>query len=548
MIKSPAPSPHALSRAERCWLAIAIALTLIVVNLPYLLGALRPGDAPFSGVVMATADMYSYFAKMRVGAGGSLLYHNAYAVEPHRATALFQPYLLLGRLAAGRAGARVPIGRLALAFHLARVALSVPYLLLLYHTVALFLAGPRRRRIAWLLAVYGSGLAWVAVLVSGNPMVFGGPLELYVGEVTGFLALMTLPHILLARAAMLGGLLLLVRAVESGRAWRAGLAGACWLLMADAVPFYLIGAAGLVGAWMLFRWQQRRAFPLRLMLYGMLAGLPGGAFAVLNLILMAGDPVYAAWSAQNSLPLPPVLSLLSSFGLQAAIAAPAAVAVLRRRMPRADLLVGWALAALLLMATPVPYRLRLVEGLFVPLSVLVVIGFSAALQRASWLAQRAAAVVLAALLLPSCGLVVGGAAAVALNGWEPATRDAATADVLECLRRQSPPGAVVLSAEPTGGMLPAAAPVRAVLGHGFETPDHDRKAAEVAAFYGSGMTDAGRIALLDRYDVRYVVLGPAERAAGRQTLTAAGEPFDPAALSLEAACPTGGAIVFERVQ
>lgn len=542
MSEPPATPPHALSATERRWLTAAIALTLILINLPYLLGVLRASDAPFTGVVMATADMYSYFTKMRIGAGGSLLYRNAYAVEPHPATWLFQPYLLLGRLAAGRAGARVAIGRLAWAFHLARIALSVPYLVLLYHIVGLFLTRPHQRRVAWLLAIYGSGLAWIAVLISGNPMVFGGPLELYVGEVTGFLALMTLPHILLARAAMYGGILLLVRAIERGEVWRAGLAGACWLLMTNAVPFYIVSAAGLVGAWMLFRWQQRRTFPLRLMLYGLLAGLPGGAFAALNLVLMAGDPVYASWSAQNSLPLPPALSLLSSFGLQIAIAVPAAVFALRQRMPRADLLVGWALAGPVLMLIPVPYRLRLIEGFFVPLSVLMVIGLHAVLQHTSWLTQRAAAVMLAALLLPSFGLVAGGATVIAANGWEPAVLNADTAHVLEYLRGQSPAGSIVLSAESTGEMLPAAAPVRTVLGHGFETPDHDRKAAEVAAFYGSGMTDAQRINLLNHYSVHYVVLGPAERA------TAGGEPFSPGQLGLREVYASGGTILYEWVQ
>ena len=68
--------------------------------------------------------------------------------------------------------------------------------------------------------------------------------------------------------------------------------------------------------------------------------------------------------------------------------------------------------------------------------------------------------------------------------------------------------------EQVGLIAPSRAPVRVVLGHGFETPYYARKAAEVAAFYGNGPTEAERRDLLVKYGVRYVWWGPDEHALG----------------------------------
>ena len=75
-------------------------------------------------------------------------------------------------------------------------------------------------------------------------------------------------------------------------------------------------------------------------------------------------------------------------------------------------------------------------------------------------------------------------------------------------------GSVLLSSERVELIAPSRASVRVALGHGFKTPYYTRKVAEVAAFYGNGMTEAERRDLLAKYNVRYVWRGPDERALG----------------------------------
>jgi hypothetical protein len=512
-------------RAERRWLAAASALTLLLTSLPCLIGlALSRPEHPFTGVLLGVEDLYSYYAKMRVGAGGALLFQNAYAVEPHSGALGYSFYLLLGRLAAGGMGSRVPIGRLIAVYHTARALLGIPLLALLYRVAALFVEDVRQRRLAWLLAVWGGGLGWLALLISGDVLAFGGLLDLYVGEVSTYLPLLALPHLLLARAALLGGLLCLVRAVESG-AWRWALgAGLCWLLMAAVIPFYIGAAGGIVGGWLIARAALARRMDWRIVTRGLAAGLPGAALVLASYALIAGDPVYASWLAQNRLPLPSLPAFASTFGVAIALAAFGARAALRARLPRTDLLVGWALASPLLMLAPVPFRLRLIEGFFIPLSVLAAVGFASIVRAWAPAARRAALAALLMLALPSGLLLLFGASALALTPAPPAYADPALLPSLDWLRAQAPAGAVVLAPQEAGVMLPAYAPVRVVIGHGFETPFYAEKEAAAAAFFGGELDAAQQRALLDRYGVDYIY-SQGEQAAAFLT---AGGPFEAA--------------------
>jgi len=80
--------------------------------------------------------------------------------------------------------------------------------------------------------------------------------------------------------------------------------------------------------------------------------------------------------------------------------------------------------------------------------------------------------------------------------------------------RNSP---LVLSDMETGLVLPALAPVRALLGHITNMKDRPEKEQYAAAFFGPGGTDALRRAVLARYAVDYVWWGRGEdRYGGRR--------------------------------
>ena len=112
--------------------------------------------------------------------------------------------------------------------------------------------------------------------------------------------------------------------------------------------------------------------------------------------------------------------------------------------------------------------------------------------------------------------------------------------VLAWLEEHAPPDSVVLSSFEQGNVLPAYADVRVYAGHGPETVDSGRKKTEARAFFGAGMTDDQRAALLAGSRARYVFFGPAEAA-----LCDGSACFNPDALGLERVYSAGNYAIYE---
>lgn len=209
------PGGDEISRAEWRRVALFAVAVMLVTAIPYIIGALAAGAGwTFGGFAFGADDGYSYLAKMRLGARGDWLFTLRYTHEPHGGALLFLPYLLLGKLAAlfvSPPSASLPAA-LIIAFHAARIACGFALILVTYRFIAVFLRGPATRMLALVLIALGGGLGWPLALAGRGDWLGSLPVDFYVPEGYSFLILFGLPHLALARAALLGGLLLLLRA------------------------------------------------------------------------------------------------------------------------------------------------------------------------------------------------------------------------------------------------------------------------------------------------------------------------------------------------
>ncbi len=523
---------HARDITRREW-ALVLAtglLILLALSVPYLIG-LRTStpEMAFGGFLFGLEDAHSYVAKMRFGAWSGPLAGLVYTHEPHRAGLLFLFYQALGRLAAlitGQ-GAAVETPVLIAFYHAARAVTGLALLLMVYRFAADYLDTPRRRLLAWGIAVLGGGLGWTLLVVRGGGDSARLPVDLYIPEAFTLLSLYGIPHLLAARALLLLGWWLLLRALDDGRWRRAAGAGLAWLGMAAIVPFYAALLGVLIAAWLLAQWIAGRRFPAGALRLAALAGALPALALVYYAWLFTSDPVMRAWSAQNRLPSPPVIDYLLAFGPLIAPGLPAAAALLRERLtPRGALLIAWPVVATALVYLPINVQRRLLEGVIVPLAILAALGAARLLERhrAAW---TAALTLLFAALLPSALILLAGGSMAAARPAPPIFHPAAELAALDYLRLNAPPGSLVLSTHESGNALPAYAPVRVYVGHGPETANSAAKDAIALAFFHGGMDDAARRDLLDEIGAAYVWIGPAERPAA-----CAADCFDPAALGL----------------
>ena len=548
------PSRGAISRAEWRRVALFAAAVMLVTTIPYVAGALAAGDGwTFGGFVFGADDGYSYLAKMRLGARGDWLFTLRYTHEPHDGAPLFLPYLLLGKLAAlfvSPASANLPAA-LIVAFHAARITCGFALILITYRFIAAFLRGPATRLLALVLIALGGGLGWLLALAGRGGWLGSLPVDFYVPEGYSFLILFGLPHLALARAALLGGLLLLLRAsappspalppqgekgeslperspsprLRGGRGWGMGGttglrwalgAGLCWTVMGLCVPFFLAVIYAVLGAWGLVAWGRTRRFPWALFWPAAVAALVTLPLLVVSAAAFLSSDVLSTWSAQNRLPSPHPLHYVIGY---AALAAPAAIgwrwAWRRSSLPHL-LLAAWVIAAPVLAYLPVNVQRRLLEGAIVPLGILATAGLRLAFPHKR--AYRRARAALLALTLPTAALLWLGATFTVLSPDRPLFQPSAELRAMDALNRLAPRDAVVLSLKETGNVLPAWTNLKAYVGHGPETVDAGQKEALARQFFAGTLDAAAARDLLAV--VNYIFVGPLEMAEAGDALPA----------------------------
>jgi len=511
------PQPRISRREWRT--AVLYGLLLVgITTLPYVLAGIRAQDGwTFSGFLIGADDGFSYLAKMRLGARGLWDFYLFYT--PEQGTAyplLFLPYIapgwLVGRFLSTADPALPAV--LALVFHALRVLFDLLLIAVLYRFFAAFVRSPRVRGLALVWATLGGGFGWLL-----SPMGFGDwlgslPPELFIPEGFTFLILYSLPHLALARAALLVGLLLVGNDSAAGRLRRMVLAGACWGLVGLAVPFYLTVIYAVLAAWGAAVWLLRRQFPFALLRQAsgaVLLTLPLFAYYAL---VFSGDPLFARWSAQNRLPSPHPLQYLLAYSLILTVAAFGLRWALRRARIHAGaaLLLGWPLLVPLLVYLPINVQRRLSEAVIVPLALLAAVGGRVLARR---IGRRVPRLLLVVASLSSAFLLLGGLFA-ALMLERPVFRPAEERAALLWMNTHLPADSVVLASFDTGNILPVYTDLRPFVGHGPETLYSGDKKAQTELFFGGQMNAAERQALYTRFRIQAIVYGPLERALAPQ--------------------------------
>lgn len=507
-----------IERREWLWVILFAACVLLLTCLPYWLGWSRgSSDRTFGGFIYGIEDDHSYIGKMRLGARGELGFSLFYTSEVHSAEPLiFLPYILPGWVVGHFISPIDPALTPALigVFHLMRILFSALLIGVIYLFTAAFLDKPNERRLATFLAVAAGGLGWLLVLTGNSDPSGALPPEFYIPEGFTWLILLGIPHLALARAALLGGLLLLIMAAYRDRwlIWSVGSA-LCWGVMALSVPFYLPIVYCIVGVWGLACLIRNRRFPTKLFIRAVTAcALTLPLFAYYAYVF-ASNQAFAVWSAQNDLPSPPLIDYVLAYGLIALLAVLALRRVWQNPNMHYRLLVGWIIIVPLLVYLPLNVQRRMSEGVIVPLAILAAITLVKT-PRAIRIPAFATLAASSALLL-LFALVTGGSTNNATVF--PSTSQIAAFNWLAAHGERN---SVILSAVSTGNALPAYTDLRTFMGHGPETLYWREKTDQLQHFYRGELSPQERETLLHHPcapsfecvgAVRYVFYGEAER-------------------------------------
>jgi hypothetical protein len=507
-----------LPHKEKEWVWGFAAVVMLITWLPYLIGFYTQGSNwYFSGFLFGADDGNSYIAKMLTGTFGDWLFRTPYTAYPQRGAFLFFPYLLLGKLVA-------PPGlheQMTALYGTFRIAAGLLVIIATYDFISVFLSEVRWRRLALVLAVLGGGFGWISIFGLSSIFAWNLPPESYLPEAFGFLSIYGLPHLALARALLLWGLrgfLVTPDWYRQKKGWAS--IGLIWagiglfqpIIQATGllvIAFFLAasGAAQLVsqvagreknwGAW------------IRYLKSAIAVGLCAAPVTVYTFLAFRLDPTLRIWESQSPIASPPPLDYLLGYGVALPLALFGLYPLIKKQPWYSGLLAGWLLFAPIAAYAPFSSQRRLLDGFWVALSILAVYGVSILPARRQKLAQG-----WLALAFPMTLFLLTAGFMFALNPTKPLFRPAQEVEAFRYLAANAHTDDVVLAADESANPLPAWAPVHTLLGLGTESLNAPALRPRVACFYSMDCSDNDRQALLQEFNIRYVLWGPGERELG----------------------------------
>lgn len=449
-----------MKSADRMALGIS-AVFLLTVAAPFVYAHYAAdGQHVFGGFLLNPIDGNSYLAKMRQGYEGAWLFKLPYTAQPGDGAAINLYYLFLGHAARW-----FGLG-LIFTLHAARLLGAAAMCAALWKLLGRAL--PETRRVwAFALALFGSGLGWLAVAFGGFTSDF------WVAEAYPFLAAVANAHFPM-------GLALQIYLVTPDARQQPAFRLLAAFVLSVIYPFgWAVAVATLAANAVVARALSSEAAPtMHQATWALLGGLP---YAVYALWIANAHPVLAQWNVQNLTPAPLAWDLALALSPALGLAAFGAYQAVRQRQANLYVLVAWAATCIGLVYFPLGLQRRLISGLFIPLAALAVVGLTGLVRTRGRLRIAIAAVLL--LSLPTNLLILLGGMQAA-RSQEPAlylsTDETAAYDWLD---EQAASETLVLAPEAYGLRLPAYTSQRVWYGHPFETVQAEQHRAELEAFF-----------------------------------------------------------------
>ncbi len=463
-------------------------------------------------------DGNTYLAKMLEGRQGSWVFHLAHTSEQGGDGAVtFVFYLLLGKLAGILNLSNILI------FHLARFLAGLFLLLVSYRFIKLLFNDEIQQRFAFRLVCLAAGLGWALVVFNPTQPDF------WVAEGYTFQSIFANPHFPLATALLILTITESLLAIE-GRSkfgyFKAAVASFC---LGFVHPFLLFSLAGILGLfWLRLTLNNRkinRSSFVALILVG-LAGVPG---PFLTWWGTEHDPLLKQWMQQNQTITLDPLTLLGGYGLLIPLTL-AGVWWVERILPRQKqsekypqqrwlLVTGWLFVTVILLALPLSFSRRFLEGVHLPLCCLATAGYYQLFTKTNQYRLKEKLLVLV-LSLSSLALVVLSIVLLYLpqdNISDPVRfpyLSQGELGAIAWLEQNSRATDAIVTGPVLGNVLPGRVLRPIFYGHSMETIDAEPKFKLLKEFSDKTTNNLTRQQFITSWGLKYLVYGWREQQFG----------------------------------
>jgi hypothetical protein len=511
--------------AEWRWVVLVGSALILTAFAPFIYIVLSGATGTqwqFMGVLHDYPNGATYLSEIMQGNQGAWLVHFQHTPEPHKAMFLDGVYPFLGQITRLIAVSPVFI------YHIARLGITLVMYLAIYQLAASIWMRVRTRRLFFLLVSFGAGFGWLAALLTGKTTF---P-DLVAPEMFPFQSSLVSIHVPLGIACLTLLASIIITMFRPGAQEEPDMnnggpiAAVLGLVLVLVYPeAFVVFAITLVAYVVAFCVIQRKIalWAVRWLLLIVLPALP---VLTIQIAFLSYNPVMGEWSRQNVTPAPSPLALIVGLGVPLLLALPGIRRALRRFEPDGDqFMLIWLLVMLVALYLPGNFQRRFAGGLIIP-----VVYFSARSLEDFWFRfvnrrWRYRVFTIAIPILFLSHLMVLFAPVVSLfegSSGEP-SGVFLQPDYIAAFRwldGQTRATDVVLTAPDVGTWLPAWMEARVVYGHPAETMNAAEKKQAVLDWYATDDPEScaalleGEYAFRTNYRVRYVMVGPQERALG----------------------------------
>jgi hypothetical protein len=490
---------------EYRWALIISILILAFGSLPLIAGyTTQNQDQRFIGTFFDRSDYAVHLAMMHYGEQGGWGYQFRFTTEPHSIAYVKIFYVVLGHLGGWF---HLPVEFL---FQAARLFLGLLACLSIYRLLRRVFPSIEQRRLAFLLAMLGSGVGWFQVL-SGLISAKNFPIDLWFIDAYPLFSFDLFPHFSAVIAALAISITAFLDHTRRPRWQNIAIIAACALFVQIVNPIAFILADASMAGVVAFAWWQTRRLNRQLALnLGLIAALQI-PLLLYAFILLTRDPTWALFTSQNVTLSPSPTFYLLGFALFWPFVVAGAIRALREREPSFGWALVWTIFAFGLAYLPINSQRRFLLVITVPLAVLAtpsILDFSRRLGARLRLKKYSGAVIITALASLSTLMLVGTYSLTMRNRPSALFEPAALVKAVDWLGKNGTPNDVVLASEPSSQLVAMRTPLRLYFGHVMETLHYDEKALEVQSYF-EGKQPGG---WLQAQGITWVIYGPHETA------------------------------------
>ncbi|MDP2789756.1 MAG: hypothetical protein Q8O51_01375 [bacterium] len=483
------------------WLCLAVAL---ITSAPYVAGVLiTPKSRTYTGIHSLTpGDVAIYYSFIEQGRQGKAATRNLYTGEPQDAAMFTPQWFILGQFANLFHLSNVAI------YQLARVVFGTLFLILTYAFITPLLPRPQTRKLTMVVIAFATGFGALVPITDMTAAVqnLAIPVDQWVPEAFPFLTLYHNPLFLMALCLLLGVLIAFERSLHEPRGQSAWVAAGLATILAVIHPYDVVILTAVIAALLFIHrliYPKGTFIPFRLLVVRMVQVLvlPITALVAMR-FLFFGQPALEAWVEQNITISPDLWWYLPAY-LLPIIVAIFGVRHLRRVVhPRAVLVLAWAAVVPLLVYLPhFPYQRRMLEGWFIPLTILGALGVE---RGAAWLVRTVqrdtvrTAIVAAVASFAIVALFVTSLNRIFVDTYyatfrtEPTSIPRGLAEAFTWLRDHTSGDPVILARPLDANLFPGWSGLRVYYGQGSQTFDFDRKIELGRAFLDGQANETAR--------------------------------------------------------